>query len=100
MTSIKKVPKKIRTYIKNILESQEKSSAYSTWLDNYTKAADIKINDMPEDVPYNVSLDGVTATTDDTTSDDSSATDDSTTSDDSATTDTTTTDDSSDSASE
>lgn len=84
VTKIKQVPKKIRTYIKNILETQEKSSAYSTWLDDYTKAANIQINDMPEDVPYNVSLDGVTpstgssdssSTTTDTTSDTSSDSD-------------------------
>ncbi len=86
VTSIKKVPKKIRSYIKNILETQQKSSAYNEWLESYTKAANIQINDMPEDVPYNVSLDGVTASSDDSDSTDT-ATTDTTTSDDSSSSD-------------
>ncbi len=86
VTSIKKVPKKIRSYIKNILETQQKSSAYNEWLESYTKAANIQINDMPEDVPYNVSLDGVTASSDDSDSTDTT-TSDTTTSDDSGSSD-------------
>ena len=65
VTSIDQVPKKIRSYIKNILKTQEESTAYNDWLEQYTEDANITINDMPEDVPYNVSLDGVTKSTDD-----------------------------------
>ena len=84
VTSIDQVPKKIRSYIKNILKTQEESTAYNDWLEQYTEDANITINDMPEDVPYNVSLDGVTKSSDD----------------DSATTTTTTTDSDSDSSSD
>lgn len=99
VTSIDEVPKKIRSYIKNILETQEKSAAYDEWLEGYTKAANIQINDMPEDVPYNVSLDGVTASSDDSSDSSSDSTDSSSDSSDSSS-DSDTSDSSSDSSDE
>lgn len=63
VTSIDQVPKKMRTYVSNVIKTQNQSTAYSEWMDKYVKKADIKINDMPSDVPYNVSLDGVTPST-------------------------------------
>ena len=63
VTSIDQVPKKIVSYIKNILKTQKESTAYSEWMDDYIKKADIQINDMPKEVPYNVSLEGVTPST-------------------------------------
>ena len=32
-------------------------------MDDYIKKADIQVNDMPKEVPYNVSLEGVTPST-------------------------------------
>lgn len=58
----KEVPEEIRTYITNILETQAESTAYSEWWTEYKEKADISINEMPEDVPYNVSLKGVEPT--------------------------------------
>ncbi len=100
-TDIKQVPKAIRSYLKQSIQSSQVSDDYDAWLKKYTKKADIVINKMPSDVPYNVSLKGVTAssssssttttlTSDDSSSDDSSteesseSTDESTTTDDSA----------------
>ena len=63
VTSIDQAPKKIVSYIKNILKTQKENTAYSEWMDDYIKKADIQINDMPKEVPYNVSLEGVTPST-------------------------------------
>lgn len=58
----KEVPEEIRTYISNILKTQAESTAYSEWWTEYKEKADIAINEMPENVPYNVSLKGVEPT--------------------------------------
>ena len=63
VTSIDQVPKKIVSYIKNILKTQKESTAYSEWMCEYIEKADIQINDMPKEVPYYVSLKGVTPST-------------------------------------
>ncbi len=83
-TDIKQVPKAIRSYLKQSIQSSQVSDDYDAWLKKYTKKADIVINKMPSDVPYNVSLKGVTAssssssTTTSLTSDESSTDDSST----------------------
>ena len=59
----KEVPEEIRTYISNILKTQAEGAAYSEWWTEYKEKADIVINEMPESVPYNVSLKGVEPTT-------------------------------------
>lgn len=61
-TSIDQLPDKFKDYIGNVVKTQTQSAAYSKWETEYFDKADIKINDMPENVPYNVSLDGVTPT--------------------------------------
>ena len=40
------------------MKTQAASTAYSEWLEQYKKDADITVNPMPKDVPYNVSLKG------------------------------------------
>ena len=75
------MPRAIRKTIIDSLQSTQVSDDYNAWLKKYKKKADITINKMPEDVPYNVSLKGVSKS--------------STTSSDSATVTTDTTDDSS-----
>lgn len=54
--SIDEVPTEIKDYIVNIIESNAETEAYDAWLNEYTDKADIKINPMPSDVPYNVDL--------------------------------------------
>lgn len=62
VTSIDEVPEEIREYISNIIKTQAESDNWNTWWDAYVEQADIQINPMPENVPYNVSLDGVEPT--------------------------------------
>ena len=63
---INQVPKAIKKYVSNVVKTQAASTAYSEWLEQYKKDADITVNPMPKDVPYNVSLKGVTkSSTDD-----------------------------------
>lgn len=57
VTSIDEVPEGIRTYIEDMLKNQDVSRAYGEWLSSYVEKADIKINPMPENVPYNVDMD-------------------------------------------
>ena len=57
---IKQVPKDIKKYVSNVVKTQTASTAYSEWLEQYKKDADITVNPMPKDVPYNVSLKGIT----------------------------------------
>ena len=60
------VPKSIKKYVSRVVKTQAASTAYSEWLEQYKKDADITVNPMPKDVPYNVSLKGVTkSSTDD-----------------------------------
>ena len=53
---INRVPKAIKKYVSNVVKTQAESTAYSEWLEQYKKDADITVNPMPKDVPYNVSL--------------------------------------------
>ena len=59
-TSADQLPEEFRTYIANVLKTQNQSTDYTEWMNDYVDKADLKINDIPQDVPYNVSLDGVT----------------------------------------
>lgn len=61
VTSIDQVPSEIKKYISNVIKTQQVSTDYNKWLQDYQDKADIKINKMPEDVPYNVDMTGVTA---------------------------------------
>ena len=61
VTSIDQVPSEIKDYISNVIKTQQVSADYSAWLQDYQDKADIKINKMPEDVPYNVDMTGVKA---------------------------------------
>lgn len=54
--SIDEVPAKIKDYVVNIIVSSAETEAYDARLKEYTDKADIKINEMPADVPYNVDL--------------------------------------------
>lgn len=54
--SIDEVPAKIKDYVVNTIVSSAETEAYDAWLKEYTDKANIKINEMPADVPYNVDL--------------------------------------------
>ena len=59
VTDIKQLPNALKKYVINVIKTQDSGTKYSNWLESYIKKADIKINKMPSDVPYNVSLKGV-----------------------------------------
>ncbi|QWT17634.1 peptidylprolyl isomerase [Collinsella sp. zg1085] len=60
---IDQLPKEFKEYLTNVIKTRTQQTAYAEWMDAYVKKADIKINDMPAEVPYNVSLEGVGAET-------------------------------------
>lgn len=55
-TSVDEFPQEIRDYVYGIVESQNSSSAYSDWITSFKEQAEIVINDMPENVPYNLEM--------------------------------------------
>ena len=55
-TSLDAYPSEFVDYISNIVKSQNQSTAYNDWFTSYKEQADIRINDMPEDVPYNLDM--------------------------------------------
>lgn len=57
VSSIDEVPEGIRDAIAERIKTTAESEKYSEWLTEYTEKADIKINEMPEEVPYNVDMD-------------------------------------------
>lgn len=73
VSSVDEIPEDIRTSISDTIKSTNQRTAYNEWLDQYVEDADIHVNEMPEDVPYNVSLEGVTATSDQAATDGASS---------------------------
>lgn len=68
VTSVDQIPEGLREYFAQTIETTEQDNAYNDWLEAQREKADIQINEMPEDVPYNVSMDA--ASSDDSTTDD------------------------------
>ena len=62
VTSIDQIPEDLRNQFSDTIKTEEEGTAYNDWLNSYVDEADIQINEMPADVPYNVSLEGVTPT--------------------------------------
>lgn len=56
VTSIDQIPKDIQKTISSSLKSEKQGEAYDAWFNEYVENADIKINKMPENVPYNVDM--------------------------------------------
>ena len=56
VTSLDQVPKDIVEKVTSTIKNTQASSDYSAWLADYTEKADIQINPMPENVPYNVDM--------------------------------------------
>lgn len=55
-TSLDEYPSEFVDYISDIVKSQNQSTAYNDWFNSYKEQADIQINDMPADVPYNLDM--------------------------------------------
>ena len=62
ITSPDQLPDEFTDSIKNTLEASSKETAYAKWYEEYKEGAKIEVNKMPEDLPYKVSLKGVTKT--------------------------------------
>ncbi len=71
--SVDQVPEEMREYVRNILETERGDSAFEAWFDEYRAAADITVNPMPEGLPYDVSLEGVSPSADDGSSADAAS---------------------------
>lgn len=63
VTSIDQIPAEFADNIKKSLETSSSNQAYSDWYQSYKEGADIVINEMPADAPYNVDTTGVTPST-------------------------------------
>lgn len=62
LTSISQLPEDLQTAVKEAVADQSSSSssssssAYTTWLKEYKEKQDIKVNDMPSGLPYDVEV--------------------------------------------
>lgn len=56
VTSLDQIPEDWISNIASSLKSTKQKEAYSQWLEEATEAADIKINDMPQGLPYDVDM--------------------------------------------
>lgn len=75
LTSLDQVPDELTKYIKNYLKSNNESTEFQKWYDDYKSQQDIKINDMPSNVSYNVDMSQYSsATTDGAATEESAST--------------------------
>ncbi len=56
VTSIDQLPSEFVDAIRTTVENSNKSQAFTDWYNDYKENADIQINDMPENVPYNLDM--------------------------------------------
>jgi len=56
LTKLSQLPEAFQTSIKEMTKAQKANEDYEAWLKEQREKADIVINDMPADVPYNVDL--------------------------------------------
>lgn len=56
ITSIDQIPSEWVDTIKTSLQTQKQQDSYNQWLEEITEAADIKVNDMPQGLPYDVDM--------------------------------------------
>ena len=64
VTSLDQIPSEFVDQIRSTIEDSNKQTAYSEWYQNYKDNADIQINEMPEGLAYDVSLDGIEKSSD------------------------------------
>ena len=76
VTSIEDLPEAFRDTITSQAASVGASQKYQEWLDGLREKADIVVNDMPADVPYNIDVEKY-KTSDESASAEAAATDES-----------------------
>lgn len=54
VTSISDVPEDIVEYVRNLANENLQTAAYSDWIAEFEKSAEVVINEMPEGLPYEV----------------------------------------------
>lgn len=83
VTSIDQLPSEFVDAIRTTVENSNKSQAFTDWYNDYKENADIQINDMPENVPYNLDMSQYESSesSSDSTSTDASSTESSSTAD-------------------
>lgn len=65
LTSVDQVPTEILESVRTSLTSQKESEAFNTWYTEYKESTEIVINEMPENVPYNIDMANYPAPTED-----------------------------------
>lgn len=56
VTSMDQLPQEFQEYVTAIVKQSKQSEAYKTWMEDYREKADVVINPMPENVPYNLDM--------------------------------------------
>lgn len=69
-TAVADIPTEFVDYMRNILTSQNQSTKYQEWYTSYKDNAEIVINDMPENVPYNIDMSAYESSDETTTEED------------------------------
>lgn len=72
LTSVEQFPEAFRETVTNMAKSVKANNEYTEWLDGLRENADIVINDMPSNVPYNIDMSKY-ATSDESASDESAS---------------------------
>ena len=62
ITSVSELPEEFQEVVKTAAKNQKSTENYQAWLTSERESADIVINPMPEDVPYNVDMSQYSAT--------------------------------------
>lgn len=69
LTSIDQLPTEMADEVRQSVAQSEQQQAYADWLEQCRDAADIVINDLPQDVSYNLDMSKYATSDDDATSD-------------------------------
>lgn len=56
VTSLDQAPSELVDYIRSMVKSQNESTAYQNWFNDYKNNADIQKNDMPSGLPYDLDM--------------------------------------------
>ena len=69
ITSVSQLPEEFQDVVRTAAQNQKSTENYQAWLTSERESADVVINPMPEDVPYNVDMSLYSATNGLTTDD-------------------------------
>ncbi|OUO89967.1 hypothetical protein B5F40_09040 [Gordonibacter sp. An230] len=56
VSSLDGIPSEIVDHVRMTLSATDSDTAFLAWFDEYRAAADIVVNDMPEDLPYDIDM--------------------------------------------